>query len=71
VGIDGDNAGRLGRIGNVDPLDSSVRERAPNHCEVNRARKSEVVDIVTSTSDQPGVFAAMDLGANHCGDGHG
>src|SRR5260370_18572088 len=68
--VDTDDPGRLAGVGDVDALDASVRDRAAYERGRRGALACEVVDVVAVTSDEPRIFAAMDLGSDDLGDRH-
>ena len=68
--VDGSNARGGGRLGDVDLLDLGVRVGAAHEGRMNLPRPVQVVDVAAVPGDQPGVFAAMDLGADQLSDGH-
>src|SRR5260370_34161727 len=63
VCVNGDDAWRLAGRGDVDALDSSVREWAPDHCQGDGAGSGEVVYVMALATDEAGVFPPGGLSA--------
>ena len=67
AGIDGDDAGSLGRGGGVNAADAGVGVGAAQDGGVNQAGQLDVVGVGGLAGNQPGIFAAADAGTEKSG----
>ena len=64
AGVNSDDAGALERFGGIDAIDARMRVDRTDERNVQRVRKSDVVDVVCQTLDQPRIFGAFDSLSN-------